>query len=230
MTTRARSPVRVHGQTPILEFIRHPIYDAIILPTAWTTAQHWFAVPLGQNILNASVAYQKTATETNLRNANEMPFPSLYQVSSFRMLISHLTDIDDAMRVPSTVLDEGTARAIGLMQDIHSIRYGAWLQIDIDNSIAWRSPAWMLPDAFGMDGLLKVGVADDGAAGAKAFSDVIAPWQAGPMPVLTPNRPTIQPGGNISAWITPDATGYTLTDQVKLWLVLEGGIGREVAA
>lgn len=225
---RAASPLPPAARAR-LEFVKYPLFDAVVLPTAFNARQRFFATALGEPLQNASVAQFKTYTETNMLTAGRLSTPKVFVIHGVRLVISHLLDDESGLRQASSTIDEAEQagdQQLDLLFDMKAIRYGAWFEFLVSNKPWITRPCFELPDDIGIDGLISVGTSSTAGAGDEAASNVNAPYGSGPLLDLGRNRISLPPEQTFQGGIVP-RQAITLTDQVKIWCSLEGVLGRE---
>lgn len=211
----------------VLEYIKEPLFDAAVIPTTWNTEVRFFVNHKGQAMQNATAAYFKSGTETNMVAPGKLPLPQVASIHSYRFVVSQLSDVDDALKFLSTVVTNPTALPNALWNDFMRIWYGSYLEFEVSQKPYMQRPTWMVPSATHLGGVMDVGVGESGGAGDYAYQTAIAPSMDGPVRDLSPHRIYLYPEQHFGAKIVPRPAGYTQSVALKVWFILEAAKGRE---
>jgi len=236
MVERIASPVDPAAR-PLLERVTNPLYDSVYLDEVLPTNElYWFVAPLGQAEAGGAgaAANSKTFLQTNMVASGYLPAPRLFAIMGLSITMSPFTAAN--LLITSTNLFYPHV----VLEDLKRIVHYSVFNLKVGNKDYVDVPTTQIPSNYGAAG---GSVYDDSvvADGAASYVQMRQWWTTtGRHHTILPKALTIAPQQNFRAHIFWDTAGDAwalgglnvpgnLAHERRLWCVLHGEEGREVA-
>lgn len=239
MPKRMASPVDP-AAVPLLERVTIPLYDSVKLATALPTQPiQFFQVPLGQGEQGGSATAfaTKNLLNTNLETQGHLPAPRLFSIQGVSMVMDQFSS---ALR---TLNATNLFRTSEVLQDYIRIIHYSLFELTVGSKPYVQVPTFDIPANYGAEG---GSIYDDATIGGEdpggtTVAFMREAWShTGRHHKLVPRAITIAPQQQFRVTLNFDTGGQALSvgglntagdllGDRRLWVVLHGEQGREVA-
>jgi hypothetical protein len=202
------------------EMISQSLYDSAAYPITGLAAMTFFQLPQGSGVGVISGG-AKTAEDTNMQAAGNMPAMQAYIVTSFELDVQSGVPAFSATSLPAF---HGAAQVITSINDVWKIRATGFLQFVIGSkAYITEGPLMKFPASNDLE--IDAAIADSTTAGAANQTFAAYAKAVGPAYEIAPNNLLLIPNQNFSGTLNW-ATLETVTTAARIFMRLMGTLIR----